>query len=287
MTPEDIIKDINQLVSLPDAVMRANQLLDSPNANAEEIGEVIGHDPALSAQLLKLVNSAFYNFPNQIDTISRAITLIGLDELRSLIIASTSTQSFNRLAPETIDMDAFWQRSVYCGLVAKKLASLLREENGETLFLTGLLHDIGRLILFASQPELAQQIVELAAQKGKRLAEVEVEVLGFAASEIGAALLKSWQLPQRLWDPVQNQLTPDKSATYSFEAKLLNLALQVTDCVEPELKTGKPLDIEPLQLPKVAGLELSSKQLDMLAMDASLDSFEVLAIINPQATMIF
>ncbi|MEH6628984.1 MAG: HDOD domain-containing protein, partial [Motiliproteus sp.] len=92
MSPEDIIDGIDELVSLPDAVIRANELLDSPHGNAENIGEVISHDPGLSAKLLKLVNSAFYSFPAKIDTVSRAITLIGTNELRSLILASSATQ---------------------------------------------------------------------------------------------------------------------------------------------------------------------------------------------------
>jgi len=287
MTPEEIIKDINQLVSLPDAVIRANQLLDCPDTNAEDLGDVIGHDPALSAQLLKLVNSAFYNFPNQIHTISRAITLIGLNELRSLIVASTSTKNFNRLAPETVDMDSFWQRSVFCGLVAKKLSSLLQDSSSESMFLTGLLHDVGHLILFASLPEQSQEIVERAAKSGQRLADIETAVLGFGSQELGATLLKSWQLPKKLWEPVHYQLNPSQAAEYPFEAELLHLAVQITDCVEPELKTGEPLDIDTLELPKVDNFELSNEQLDMLAMEASLESFEVLSIINPQATMIF
>jgi len=287
MTPEEIIKDIRQLVSLPDAVVRANQLLDSPTADSVTIGEVISHDPALSAQLLKLVNSAFYNFPKPIDTISRAITVIGLNELRSLIFASSSTQTFNRLAPEIFDMDSFWQRSVYAGLVAKKLAALLSEGNGEAMFLTGLLHDIGRLILFARLPDVAQQIFEQAEKTGERLAEIETERLGFNSTQLGSTLLESWHLPQKMWEPIRFQQNPEKSADYHEETVILNLALNVTACVEPELKTGQPLKLDSLQNIHLNEIELTTEQLSMVAADANLDSFEVLAIINPNSTMVF
>lgn len=287
MTAEEIIKDVGQLVSLPDAVMRANQLLDSHDSNAAEIGEVIAYDPVLSARLLKLVNSAFYNFPGQVDTISRAITLIGLDELRSLLIASASTQCFNRLAPESIDMNSFWQRSVFCGLVAKKLASLLLDTNGESMFLTGLMHDIGRLLLLTAAPEQCQLIIQRAEQTGRRLAELETEQLGFNAAELGALLLKNWQLPKKLWQPIGDQLQPERSTEFKQESKLLHLAITITDSVEPELKTGKEMALEGLRREAFDCFDLTIEQLQMLTFDASLESFEVLTIINPQATMIF
>jgi len=287
MRPEEIVKSVKQLVSFPDVVMRANQLLDSPDTSAEEIAEVISHDPALSAQLLKLVNSAFYHFPNQIDTISRAITLVGLIELRSLIIASTTTQCFNRLAPETLDMDAFWQRSVYCGLVAKQLASSVLDENGESLFLTGLLHNIGRLILFAALPEQAQQVVETAEKTGQTLIDVENKILGFGSQELGATLLEHWKLPVNLWEPIRFQYNPEGAPNFKVESKVLQVASKITDCVEPELKTSKELDLGKLTSFHIEDVELTQQQLEVITTEASLATFDVLSIINPDATIVY
>ena len=82
MTPQEIIQDIDQLFSLPDVVLRINELLDSDQSTISDIGDVISNDPALSARLLKLVNSAFYGFSGQVGTISRALGLIGTNEVR-------------------------------------------------------------------------------------------------------------------------------------------------------------------------------------------------------------
>ena len=283
LTPEEIIKDINQLVSLPEVVIRANELLDSPTANAEEIGEVISHDPALSAQLLKLVNSAFYHFPSKIETISRAITLVGLNELRALIFAATATETFQELSAESIDMNAFWQRSVYCGLVAKKLSTALLGGSGESMFLTGLLHDVGRLIIYSQLPEQAQQILSEAESSQRSLSDTEQEVLGFSSARLGSVLLESWQLPQRLWEPVRFQATPSDAREYFEEATLLKAALQITACVEPELKSGEPLQLASLSKINIHGLEIPREQLEMLISDASIECFEVLLIVNPTA----
>jgi len=287
MTPEEIIKDINQLVSLPEVVIRANQLLDSPTADAEEIGEVINHDPALSAQLLKLVNSAFYHLPTKAETVSRAITVVGLNELRSLIFAATATETFQDLSPESMDMNAFWHRSVYCGLIAKKLSMALLGGSGETMFLTGLLHDIGRLILYSQLPKQAQQIVSEAEKSQSSLAAIEEKVLGFSSAQLGSALLESWELPQRLWEPIRFQTSPKNAYDFQEEATLLKVARQITNCVEPELKSGQPVQLASLSKIAIHGLEIPRAQLELLISDASVECFDVLAIVNPNAGMIF
>lgn len=287
MTPEEIIKDMKTLVSLPDAVVRANELLDSKKAGTEEIGAVINHDPALAARLLKLVNSAFYNFPAQVDSVSRAITLIGTDELRALIMASSVTQSFKNISPDIIDMDAFWNRSVYCGLVAKKLMMLAQSGKGESMFLTGLLHDVGRLVLLACQPEQAEKIHALASKTGQRLAEAETQILGFRSTALGSALLESWHLPKSLWEPVRYQHQPEAADDFAAETRILNLALTVMDHVEPELKTRQPENIDRLQAVEYNGIKLTGEELGMLASAANLECFEVLTIINPKAAVIF
>lgn len=287
MTPEAIIKDISQLVSLPEAVVRANELLNSPSSSTAEIGEVISHDPALSAGLLKLVNSAFYHFPNKIETISRAITLIGHDELRSLIIAAITTETFHDLSSESIDMNAFWQRSVYCGLVARKLSPLLRVGSAEAMFLTGLLHEVGRLILYARLAKQAQLVIAEAEASKRSLSEIEEEVLGFTSARLGSALLESWKLPRSLWEPVRYQDTPQKAPDFRDEATVLNVACQITECVEPELKSGQPLQLDTLPEVEIDNKKIAREQLQLLIDETNMECFDVLAIVNPDALIIY
>lgn len=287
MTPDEIIKNMKQLVSLPEVASRVNELLDSPKASTEEIGEVINHDPALAARLLKLVNSAFYKFPSQIDSVSRAITLIGTDELRSLIMATAVTDSFNEISPEYVDMDAFWHRSVYCGLVAKQLAQICNVAGAEAIFLTGLLHDIGRLVLLACLPEQEKEILQQAAQSKQPFPAIEAQVLGFTSTELGAKLLESWRLPKKLWLPIRFQHTPDAAAEHATEARLLKLARHLTDCVEPELKTEVPFDMETLEDVELNGVILTGEDLGAIVSATDLECFAVLMIVNPRAALIY
>tara|TARA_R110001583_G_scaffold35043_2_gene117110 strand:- start:452 stop:1318 length:867 start_codon:yes stop_codon:yes gene_type:complete len=288
MTPNELIDGIDHLVSLPDVVIRVNELIESENASIDDIGSVINHDPALSAQLLKLVNSAFYGFPSQIDSVSKAVNLIGTTQLRSLVFASSAADVFSNISTDLIDMDSFWHRSVYCGLIAKKLASATQRSKGEAQFLTGLFHDIGRLILMTQLPTEYAELMEASKARDAKLAILEHEWLGFSAAELGAALLEHWRLPARLWTPVKFQHNPEASDEFVNECHLLNLAIQITNCMEPEVKGGETeQNLNQLNLIALDDFALQAEDLNIIALDTNLEAMDVLSIINPGAVSIY
>ncbi len=289
LTPKEIINGIDDLLSLPDVVLRANELLGSDVSSAQEIGAVISLDPGLSARLLKLVNSAFYGFPGQIDTISRAVTMIGTHELQSLILATTATNTFNNIAAEHLDMNSFWHRSVFCGLLAKKIYSRSNKSKGEALFLVGLLHDIGKLILFAQRPVEAAAIISDAAKSQRPLADIENEILGFPTAHLGAELLQAWRLPEPLWMAIRHQHQPTRALAFEKEARALNLAIAISNAFEPSLKSQQSPDADAIELDResVAYFNLDQEALSDMILDASLESFDTLNIINPTATTIY
>tara|TARA_R110002094_G_scaffold24196_10_gene36426 strand:+ start:763 stop:1629 length:867 start_codon:yes stop_codon:yes gene_type:complete len=288
MTPNELIDGIDHLVSLPDVVIRVNELIESENASIDDIGSVINHDPALSAQLLKLVNSAFYGFPSQIDSVSKAVNLIGTTQLRSLVFASSAADVFSNISTDLIDMDSFWHRSVYCGLIAKKLASATQRSKGEAQFLTGLFHDIGRLILMTQLPTEYAELMEASKVRDAKLAILEHEWLGFSAAELGAALLEHWRLPARLWTPVKFQHNPEASDEFVNECHLLNLAIQITNCMEPEVKGGETeQNLNQLNLIALDDFALQAEDLNIIALDTNLEAMDVLSIINPGAVSIY
>ena len=134
LAAKDLVNDTVELASLPNVVMRAMEVLNHPHTSASAIGEIIGEDPALTTRLLRIVNSAFYGFPSRIDTISRAITIVGTLELTDLILGSSAIQVFYRLPNQLINMQGFWEHSLYSGVVARVLARYLRAPNTERCF---------------------------------------------------------------------------------------------------------------------------------------------------------
>ena len=282
----ELIDRVEELLSLPDVVIRANELIDSEEADIDDIAEVIALDPSLSAQLLKLVNSAFYSFPSKIETISRAIMVTGVNELRSLIMSASAVAVFNRIAPDIIDMDDFWFRSVYVGLAAKQVSGDRRK--AEKMFLMGLLHDVGKIVLFSRDVDSANRILAEAQTSSKKLYEIERDVLGYTISEVSAALLESWGLAESLWRPIQAMYSDEPAADIANDARILQLAARLADCTDPDQQTTNE---EFRALQQATGLledtHVKPEELEEIMTEVNLYCFEVLSVINPDAALVF
>ena len=232
MTPEDLVVSNVRLVSLPEVCVQVQALADSPYTSAEEIGEVVGKDTALTTRLLKLVNSAYFSLPRKIDTVTRAINMIGMRELRSLTLAAAAAEVFSRIPSKLIDMAAFWQHSVYCGLVARNLGQRCNVLHSERLFTAGLLHDVGRLLMVMKLADETAEAESRRMHSEKEICELERELVGFDHAEVGHALLMHWNMPSNLCASVLYHHSPGEAHDAHLEAALLHIADQVTHCAQ-------------------------------------------------------
>ncbi|MCA1804066.1 MAG: HDOD domain-containing protein [Xanthomonadaceae bacterium] len=219
----DLIDDTLELASLPAVVLRALELLNAPDSSAADIGQVISEDPALSVRLLRIVNSSFYGFPSRIETISRAITIVGTLEITDLVLGSSAVEAFAGLPNELIDMQQFWEHSLYAGVVARVLARHHRAPNTERFFVSGLLHDIGSLVLYHQRPEESRRALELA-RAGRPLHQVEQEIFGFDHSDVGAELMQAWNLPEAFVEAARHHHRPLEAQEYPLETAMVHLA---------------------------------------------------------------
>lgn len=225
---DKLVAKNKKLGSLPDIVDRVFQAMDDPNSTAAQIGKVINDDPALTARLLKLVNSPFYGFRSKIDTVFRAIALIGHNELRSVVLATSALKVFTGIPSDLVNMSLFWKRSLYTAVVARVLAAYRREKEIERYFIAGLLHDLGSLLLYLECPDEMSKALTSNQQDKIPLWEAEKQVLGYDHAEVGGALLKSWNLPPLLCEAVRYHIYPAKAAAdYRDAANLLHLAWQI------------------------------------------------------------
>jgi len=285
----ELLDGVDTLVSLPDVFVRVNDLLEDPRSSASEIGEVISHDPSLTARLLKVVNSAYYSFPAPVETVSKAVAILGMEDLHSLILATSTVEAFRQIPSELMDMDTFWHRSVFCALTARELAGNLAIRNRERFFVTGLLHDIGKLVLFHQLPDVSSKLLEQGRGGSRPLHELEQDSLGFTHAQIGAELMRRWRLPASLWEPVEHQYSPADAGEHSLEAAILNIAVGLTNRVEPEFKTDGTVDGDILAIDprawKITGL--SEEDAETVVGPVNLNCIGVLEVINPAATLIF
>ena len=117
---QSVIEDTSVLVSPPDVYLKITDMIAENTASADAFAEVIACDPSITARLLRLVNSSFYGLPSQVDTISRALTIVGMHELTNLVYSICAVESFSRVSSSVTNMSTFWRHAVYCGLTAKR-----------------------------------------------------------------------------------------------------------------------------------------------------------------------
>jgi len=225
----EIVSDVSELTSLPEVSIKVNQMVDDPNCGVNEIGKVISHDPALSAQLLRIANSPFYGFSATIDSISRAVTVLGTQQIRDLVFSTSATKAFDGIPNEIISVDDFWHHSLYCGLLARELANQNHKAQGEMLFTAGLLHDIGHLVMFNRIPELALQAImhTIEPHVDLELYQSEREIIGFDHAEVGGKLAEQWQLPNNLIECVMYHHEPERAKEFPNEVMLIYIANKV------------------------------------------------------------
>ncbi len=197
-TPEDLVRHEVELVSFPDIYFQILKVLRSPTASATHIAEVVSRDQSLTAILLKLVNSPYFGFASHIDSLPRAVALVGAKELSTLALGISAIKVFKDIPPELVDMHSFWKHSLACGIFAKLLANQVDPNEEERFFVCGLLHDIGKLLLYKKLPYAASQALVYARENKVPDVEAERIVLGFDHTDVGAALMTEWNFPEVL-----------------------------------------------------------------------------------------
>jgi HD-like signal output (HDOD) protein len=234
-----LILDIEDLATLPDIYMQLRKVLDDPESSMHDLSKVILSDPVVTANILKIANSAFFGFASKIDTVSRAINLLGSQQTHDLTLAMIVADKFNSDAIDFIDMDEFWYNSVHCGIVARIIAKRCNVLDCERLFVEGLLHNIGHLVLYMKQPFDAKKAKEQFYNDGKYLYKIERSIMGFDYAEIGSALMQNWGLPLSIQTSIRYHTEPSKSDDFHLECSIIHLANIITLAAEhPVIKNN-------------------------------------------------
>lgn len=187
-----------KLPEIPSIVFELNEVIVDPLASADNIAQVVSKSPSLVAILLRIVNSPFYGFPSKIESISRAVTIIGTREISSLALGISTITNFKGIPKQVLDMYSFLRHGLACGIISRLLASHKNIPQTEQLFVSGLLHDIGRLIVYKYFPVQAKNLLSECRASNGLLYEEESVYLGCKHTDIGEYLLKEWKLPPAL-----------------------------------------------------------------------------------------
>jgi len=258
----DLFKGDLQLTSPPNIYYEVKKVIDDPHKSTSDAAFLIEKDAALAMRLLKIVNSAFYGFPAQIASIDRAIPLIGTKELQSLILSTVVIDRFSDLPSDLISMHDFWARNLRGALIAQEIDCHLGGEYADSIFICGLLHNIGQLVFFRRIPELAREVnlLLLAHENPSDSAEISVEnhIIGFNHYQAGAALSKLWNLPDIISESIRLHPYPDNTESHFKIAAIVRLA----DCHSKIDDSSSQIDINSLEISPNTMSELIEKAYD-------------------------
>ena len=236
LDPETLVIDVATLVSLPEVVLRINALVDDPKSSAEDIGRVVAQDAALTARLLTLANSAMFGRQRKIDTVGRAIAVLGTRQVRDLTLGLSAVRAFSGIPNELVSMGSFWHHSVLCAVAARLLAGECARGRPDSSFVAGLLHDIGQLVLFNKLPEQSRKalLMSIDAPNEPDLHVCEREILGFDHAAIGGALARRWRLPPNLVECIEFHHDPARAQSHPLEVAIVHLANTAAALAETE-----------------------------------------------------
>lgn len=185
------------LASYSPVLQEIIDVIESPFSSAVHVAEVVARDSALSARLLKLVNSPIYGFPRTIKSIEQAVSIVGSNDLMALVVQVSSIAYFRGISNEILDMGSFWESSISCALFARLLAFRRFRGDDSHFFVGGMLMNLGRLVMVQRMPE-AFSIALYMASRGASLLESEKAVFGYCSSDVTLSLFDRWFLPPDL-----------------------------------------------------------------------------------------
>lgn len=220
-----------QVASFPDVYFRLREVLDKPASSAKDVAEVVVTDVGLTAKILKLVNSPLYGFADRIDSVPHAVSLLGVKEVSNLAMGISTINFFKDIPRELIDMRTFWKHSISVGIFSKLLAARISGAPTERLFTGGLLHDVGRLILFKKLPYASTQALIYSRENMVPLVDAEFETFGYDHTDVGQTLLEAWNFPQEMVELVKLHHTPMK-AKEPLEAAVIQIADNLANAAE-------------------------------------------------------
>lgn len=265
MTPQNLVETVDNLFSLPEIYYRIKQTVDDPTSTIDDVAEIVMEDPNITARLLHLANSAFFGIATQIESVQRAISIMGLAHLNNLVLAISVTKAFKGINSQLVNMKDFWIHSVYTASLAKIIARHCNVLDSERLFVCGMLHDIGHLVIYTALPTHAENVLERASVEQVPLRFLEKEMLGFDYAEVGGALLQFWKLPDSISMPVLHHTQVDIDSDFAMDIAIVHLSnvMALNDPYKKCPYAAPPFDDNALQL-----LNIDPEQLEIMKSEA-------------------
>ncbi len=256
----EFIKEIKDLPTLPTLYISLRDKLYDPRSSASDIAHILASDQSICSNILKIANSAFYGLSGRITTIPHAIVVIGFNGIHHIVLNMTMTQMVTgQTAIEGFDMISFWEHSLAVGTIAKIIGKRCKGVSQEEIFTAGLLHDIGKIVIYKHMPEKFAEIMNIVRTRDLLIREAEEQVLSLDHTQIGTALLEYWRFPDFLARTTAYHHNPVVAKEKTKAAAIVHLA----DILARALEIGSGGDDKIPPLVAEAWQELSLTEYDL------------------------
>ena len=227
-----VVGGISNLPTPPIVFNQIQKVLSNPNTSAFDIAAILQEDPAMSAKVLKLTNSAYYGLPREVESVKQAVVIVGLEAVKNLVLSASVFEAFSKEGMDKEFQDLFWRHSLGTAFAARLLAHKLKAKaifDADAAFSGGMLHDIGKMVISIYMNEDSKKIAEIKAQKPDVCDHViEEEVLEYNHMQVGALLAKEWKLPKKLIETISYHHYPQLNNVENNLPYLICLANYLT-----------------------------------------------------------
>ncbi len=260
-----IASKAGDLPPMPALAVQALQLTKDPNASARDLQKVIERDQALAARILRIVNSAMFALRAEVSTVSHAVTVLGMDAIRSIIMSASVQQILQTGMAKGHDLGTklLFDHSWGTAVAARMLAQRTGYSNTEEAFLCGLMHDIGKPILMKNFPDRYSQVMSEVYGGSAAFHSLELQAFGFSHAHVGALIAEKWNFPGQFIEAIGSHHDPLAAGEHTHLACLANLANAMMVRMEIGFEKDKDLDLE--TLPAAGFLKLDLQALEEVA----------------------
>lgn len=224
-----LVNDTIELPTMPEVLVRLNEVMANPEAAADDVAKVVGKDPAVATNMLRIVNSAYYGLQVRVSSVSLAVSVMGFNMTRKVALKAAVLSVFGKKRDKQQHFDplAFWRHSIFTGVAARMLGSVspvFADSHAEDLYICGLLHDIGKIIMLEKAAPKYLPMLAKSAQLHRPELDTEQDEFGFTHADVGSVLAIKWFLPEDLTIAIRYHHAPSRDPFHRSLSSLIHLA---------------------------------------------------------------
>ena len=238
-----VLTDDVKLPSLPTIALRIIDAIKTEDADMAELAKIVSSDPALASRILKISNSSFYALPQKIDTIQKAVTVLGTKALKNIALSFVIAKTMRTDSNNGFNHEFFWKRAVTAAVAADIIANIIKQKSDDT-FIMSLLQDIGIIILYLSMPKEYAKVFEEKYASSTNIVEAEKKIFGYDHQEVGTKILEKWGLPETIYTPIQyHHHSKNIPSEIEIKARVLGMADQISSVYHGSQCAKKFVDV--------------------------------------------